>query len=88
MSDRVYYNRCPVCDPSNECRECQGHETVIDDHPFVPGDPEYGWEKQCGFHVFCYGAERCCGYPAEKHTHRIPRDVYLVGLAKRRNELT
>jgi hypothetical protein len=36
-------------------------------HAFVPGDPEYGWERQCAA-VVLHSGETChCGYPPEAH---------------------
>lgn len=37
------------------------------EHDFVPGDPECGWENQCAQPVFEGGARRHCGYPCEDH---------------------
>lgn len=65
----------------------------IEEHPFVPGDANYGWENQCGFHVRFIGVgigeeegvTACCGYPREVHSQAIPRALYEAGLADRRN---
>lgn len=67
-------------------------EPLIEDHPFVAGDPNYGWERQCGYHVVIIGVgigeesgvSCCCGYPPERHAESIPRGVYEAGLADRR----
>ncbi len=41
------------------------------DHCFVPGDPNYGWERQCSVKVPMKEAGQMvtthCGYPPENH---------------------
>jgi len=68
---------------------------LITDHPFVPGDPEYGWERECNFYVdirypspIKAGVEACCGAAPEQHAERIPRGVWLAGVeAERQRDL-
>lgn len=64
---------------------------LITDHPFVPGDPNYGQERECNFYVDIRypsphksGVECCCGKPADRHAQRIPREVWEAGQADRR----
>lgn len=58
----------------------------ITDHPFVPGDPNYGWERECGFHVTAPSQldgtpeDCCCGAAQDDHSESLPRGVYEAGL--------
>ena len=38
---------------------------TITDHKFIPGDPEYGWDKQCAHNA--PNGHSQCGYPVEDH---------------------
>jgi hypothetical protein len=43
----------------------------VRDHGFIPGDPEYGWYRQCSVIVPVREAGQWvgahCGYPPEEH---------------------